>query len=98
VWNLIEADPQLVRAILDLSGMSSGDHTLELQIQIDARPVQIVSVTPRTITFMLEPLTTKTLSVDLSISGEAAIGYQAVNAVLEPVEVVIPAPSPRSRK
>lgn len=89
VWNLIEADPQIVRAILDLSGMSSGDHTLELQIQIDVRPVQIVSVTPRTITFLLEPLTTKTLEVDLSISGEAAVGYQAGDAVLEPAEVVI---------
>jgi YbbR domain-containing protein len=38
---------------------------------------------------MLEPLTTKTLSVDLSISGEAAIGYQAGDAVLDPAEVVI---------
>jgi YbbR domain-containing protein len=62
IWNLIEADPQLVRAILDLSGMSSGEHVEELQIQVDARPVQIVSVSPRTITFILEPLITKTLS------------------------------------
>lgn len=89
VWNLIEADPQIIRAILDLSGMSSGEHTLELQIQIDVRPVQIVSVTPRTITFLLEPLTTKNMGVDLSISGEAAIGYQVGDAVLEPNEVVI---------
>lgn len=89
IWNLIEADPQLVRAILDLSGMSSGDHVEELQIQVDARPVQIVSVSPRTITFILEPLITKTLSIDLSVSGEAAIGYQVGEASLEPVEVVI---------
>jgi len=89
IWNLIEADPQLVRAILDLSGMSSGEHVEELQIQVDARPVQIVSVSPRTITFILEPLITKTLSIDLSVSGEAAIGYQVGEANLEPVEVVI---------
>jgi YbbR domain-containing protein len=89
IWNLIEADPQLVRAILDLSGMSSGEHVEELQIQVDARPVQIVSVSPRTITFILEPLITKTLSVDLSVSGEAAVGYQVGEANLEPVEIVI---------
>lgn len=89
VWDLIEADPQLVRAILDLSSMSSGEHVVELQIQIDARPIQIVSVAPRVVTFTLEPLTTKTLDVDLSISGEAAIGYQVGDATIEPGEVVI---------
>ncbi|WKZ34920.1 MAG: CdaR family protein [Anaerolineales bacterium] len=89
VWNMIEADPQLVRAILDLSGMSSGEHSVELQIQIDVRPVQIISVAPRTVTFLLEPLTTKTLSVDLSVAGEPAIGYQAGDASMEPMEVVV---------
>jgi YbbR domain-containing protein len=89
VWDIIEADPQIVRAILDLSGLSSGEHSLDLQIQIDARPVQIVSVGPRTITFMLETLATQTHSIDVSISGETAIGYQAGEASLEPVEVVV---------
>ena len=89
VWNLIEADPQIVQAILDLSGLSSGEHSLDLQIQIDARPVQIISVGPRTITFMLETLATQTLSVDLSLAGETAIGYQVGEASLEPVEVVV---------
>lgn len=89
VWDQIEADPQIVRAILDLSGMSSGEHVMDLQIQVNVRPVQIVSVSPRTITFTLEPLITQTLKVDLSLSGEAAIGYQAGDASLEPVEVVV---------
>ena len=89
VWSLIEDDPSLVRAILDLSSMSSGEHVVELQIQIDPRPIQIVSVTPRTITFTLEPLTTKSFDVDLSLSGEAAVGYQVGEATLEPVEVVV---------
>ncbi|MCQ3938814.1 MAG: hypothetical protein DPW18_17475 [Chloroflexi bacterium] len=89
VWSLIEDDPGLVRAILDLSSMSSGEHVVELQIQIDPRPVQIVSVSPRTIAFTLEPLMTKSFDVDLSISGEAAVGYQVGEASLEPVEVVV---------
>ena len=89
VWSLIEDDPSLVRAILDLSSMCSGEHVVELQIQIDPRPIQIVSVTPRTITFTLEPLTTKSFDVDLSLSGEAAVGYQVGEATLEPVEVVV---------
>lgn len=89
VWNMIEADPQIVRAILDLSGLSSGNHSLDPQIQVDARPVQIVTVAPRTIIFTLESLATQTLSVDLSLSGEVAIGYQAGEATIEPVIVVV---------
>jgi YbbR domain-containing protein len=89
VWDIIEADPQTVRAILDLSGLSSGEHSLDLQIQINARPVQIVSVGPRTITFTLEVLTAQTLPVDLSLSGETAVGYQAGEAVLNPLKVVV---------
>jgi len=89
IWSMIEADPQLVRAILDLSGISSGEHTLELQIQVNARPVQIVSAAPAAIPFTLEPLMTKSFNLDLSISGEAAVGYQVGNAKMEPLEVVV---------
>jgi len=89
VWSLIQTDAQSVRAILDLSGLSAGEHSLDLQIQIDARPAQVVSVTPHTITFTLEALATKNFSVDLSLSGETAIGYQTGKAKIDPLEVVI---------
>jgi YbbR domain-containing protein len=89
VWDVIDADPQTVQVILDLSGMSSGEHTLELQTQVNARPVQIVSVAPHTITFMLEALDTQTFSVDLSLAGETAVGYQVGEISLDPVEIVV---------
>jgi len=89
VWTLIESDPKLVRAILDISGLSEGEHTIELQIQVNARPVQIVSATPKTLVFALEPLITKTMDVDLRVSGEVAVGYQVGESTLEPVQVVI---------
>lgn len=89
VWKLIDADPQSVRAILDVSSLSSGEHTLDLQIQVDARPVQIVSVSPRTFVFTLEPLVTKPMDVDIRISGEAAIGYQVGAAIVDPEKVVV---------
>jgi YbbR domain-containing protein len=89
IWDMIEADPQIVSAILDLSGLSSGSHSLDLQIQVDARPVQVVSVAPRTILFTLETLDTQTVSVDVSLSGEAAIGYQAGDIIIEPLNVVV---------
>src|SRR5512143_202172 len=56
VWNELETHPENVRAILDLSGLSEGEHTVNLQIQIVARPVQIVSAKPSSVTVALEPL------------------------------------------
>lgn len=89
VWRMIDADDSLVHAILDLSGLSSGEHTNELQIQVNARPVQILSAAPNSVTFSLEPLATEALNVDLSLSGEAAVGYQIGDAAVEPLKVVV---------
>lgn len=89
VWALIDNDPNIVNAILDISGLSSGKHTLDLQIQVNARPVQIVSVSPRTFTFTLESLITKSMDVDLRVAGEAAVGYQIGGVNLDPVTVVV---------
>ena len=92
VWDKLTSDKNEVRAILDLSGLSAGDHTLDIQIQISTQPVRIVSATPQTATITLEPLATRTFTVDLSITGEPAIGYQAGDPNLEPSEVVISGP------
>lgn len=89
VWEVIETNPQSVQAILDLSGLSSGDHELDLQVQINARPVKIVSVLPGSVTFLLEDLSAKTFPVDVSLAGVPAIGYQAGDVSLEAVEVVV---------
>jgi YbbR domain-containing protein len=89
VWDLIDTDPQIVQAILDLSGLSSGEHNKDLQLQVNARPVQIKSVVPSAVTFILEPLGTQTYSIDLSVSGETAIGYEAGEASIEPEQVVV---------
>ncbi len=89
VWDMVEANPSLVRAILDFSGLSSGEHTIELQVQLNARPVQILSVAPNAVTFTLEPLATQTLNVDVSLAGEAAIGYQVGDVSLAPMQIVV---------
>ena len=92
VWEKMLTEGSDIRAILDLSGLSDGVHTLEIQIQIPTRPVRIESAMPRTATVTLEPLDTQTFPIDLSISGEPAIGYQAGDPSLEPNEVVVSGP------
>ncbi|MBN1450314.1 MAG: hypothetical protein JW963_04800 [Anaerolineales bacterium] len=91
-WDRLLNERSEIRAILDLSGLSAGDHTLDIQIQIPTRPIRIVSATPQTATITLEPLATRTFPVDLSISGVPAIGYQAGDPSLEPGEVVVSGP------
>jgi YbbR domain-containing protein len=89
VWNDLDADPSLVHVILDLSGLSAGEHTSELQIQVDARPVQILTTTPKSVLFSLESIATKPFPVDVTLSGESSIGYQIGEAMIEPAEVVV---------
>jgi YbbR domain-containing protein len=98
VWEQLSTNPQSVRAVLDLSGLSAGEHSVNLQIQVDARPVRIVSAGPSSVTFTLEPLVTKRLDVELSIKGQPAIGYQAGESRLEPVQVVISGAQSQVRK
>lgn len=92
VWEQLLHEENKLRAVLDLSGLSVGSHTLPIQVQIPIRPVRIVSTTPETATVTLEPLSTRTLPLDLSLSGEPAIGYQAGKARLTPQEVIISGP------
>jgi YbbR domain-containing protein len=92
VWARLLNEENVVRAVLDLSGLSNGEHTLEIQIQISAGPVRIISATPRTATVALESLATRTFPIELAITGEPAIGYQAGEPEIVPEEIIISGP------
>ena len=92
VWDQLTTRSDSVRAVLDLSGLGAGEHKLDLQIQINARPVRIITVSPASVTLTLEPLISRTLPLDLSLSGQPATGYQAGNTSLDPQNVVIAGP------
>ncbi len=92
VWDQLTARPDDVRAILDLSGLSAGEHKVGIQIQISVRPVRIVSANPSSVTVSLEPLITRTLPLQSSLSGPPAIGYQAGSLSVDPQQVVLAGP------
>ncbi len=92
VWEQLIASDGQVRAVIDLAGLAAGEHELTTQLQIRNQPVKVISVTPETVNLTLEPLTTKTFSVAVVLSGEAAVGYQAGIAQFEPAEVLISGP------
>lgn len=93
VWQKLLAEEGDIKAILDLSGLSAGEHTLDIKVQISTRPVRIISTTPRTATITLEPLASQSFPVELNISGEPAIGYQAGEPTIDPKEVIISGPA-----
>jgi YbbR domain-containing protein len=84
LWLELETDARMVRAILDLSRLTAGEHQVELQIQVDMRPVRIVSVAPASVAIRLEPLAERTFEVDLNQLGQLGVGYQAGEPVVQP--------------
>ena len=92
VWEQLIAQENSVQGILDITGLSAGEHTQVIQIRIGARPAKTVLTTPETITFTLEPLSTQSLPVDIILSGQPAVGYQAGEATVEPTQIAISGP------
>jgi len=92
VWEQLTAQEEAVRALLDLSGLSAGDHTLNIQIQVATRPTQIVLANPTSVTVTLEVLDTRTLIIDTSLQGQPAVGYQAGDMTLDSLSVIASGP------
>ena len=92
VWEQLIAQENSVTSILDISGLSAGEHTQPVQVQIGLRPVQIVLKSPETVTFTLEPLKTQSLPVDIDLTGQPAVGFQAGDPAVEPTLIAISGP------
>ena len=93
IWNEMTADDDAVRAILDLSGVEEGTHTIKVGLQITSRPVEVISRSVETVEITLEKVASKKLDVDLILRGEPAIGYETRRATFEPHEVTISGPA-----
>ena len=92
IWEQLTAQENSVNSVLDISGLSAGEHTQTVQVRVGARPVQIVLKTPETVTFTLEPLKTQSLPVDVELSGQPAVGFQAGDTTVEPTQIAISGP------
>jgi YbbR domain-containing protein len=92
IWTALLNEPNPVRAILDLSSLSSGPHTQPIQIQIGLRPVEIVSYTPSEVNLTLEPLVNRIVPIRLITKGEPAIGFQAGDPVLSKTSALVSGP------
>lgn len=92
VWEKMLSVPKPLRAFLDLSNLDAGEHLLDVQIQVSAWPVRVVSVTPSLVTLNLERLIAHTFGLEPVLVGELPIGFQAGELNLEPMQVVVSGP------
>lgn len=92
IWDELISSDTLIHAVVDLTGFQAGTRAVEVQLQIAARPVRIISVEPATFNLSLEQLVTITLPVELTLNGEPAIGYNAGEVVIDPAQAVISGP------
>jgi len=92
VWEKLTSEKDAVHTLVDLSGLGTGTYRLDVQVQIGVQPVRIISFSPEQLDLTLEALVTRSLPVQLSLTGTPAIGYQAGDAALDPAEVVISGP------
>jgi YbbR domain-containing protein len=89
VWDRLDEQEKPIRAVVDLSGMSAGEHPVRVQVQVSEGPARIVSVSPTSFTVTLEALASRVLPVGLTLNGQPATGYQSGSAALEPLEVLV---------
>lgn len=93
VWNGLLSQQSPVRAILDISGLGAGTHVVDVQIQVAARPVQVVTYSPRSVSVTLENLVSRKLPINLVTQGEPAVGFQAGTPKLDFEEATITGPA-----
>jgi len=89
IWNKLNNNPELIKAWIDLSGLTSGEHILDVKVVIDASPVRFVSIEPAEININLEPLLQRNFTVQIVENGELPLGYKKDDVLLEPDEVII---------
>jgi len=88
-WARLDGKDKPIRAVVDLSGMSAGEHLVRVQVQVSESPARVVSARPTTITVTLEPLANRTFPVGLTLNGQPATGYQAGDPILDPQGILV---------
>jgi YbbR domain-containing protein len=89
VWARLDGKEKPIRAVVDLSALSAGEHLVRVQVQVSETPARVVLVTPSSFSISLESLASQVFPVSLTLNGQPATGYQAGDPVLDPNEILV---------
>jgi len=93
LWASELTSSDAIRAIADLSGVGAGDHTIPINLQINARPVNVESYSPDQIEIMIEETYSESFDIDLISPSSPAIGYEANDPVLSKLTATVSGPA-----
>jgi YbbR domain-containing protein len=94
VWDRMASVENAVRTWIDLTGLGAGTHVVPVQIHISEvfKPMRLISLNPETVTVTLEELVSVDFVVQVQVTGELAVGYQAGVAARKPSVVTVTGP------
>lgn len=91
--DLLSARPEDYRLQVDLSTATAGRHTMAVKVESLPRGIQLMGMSPGTVTVTIEALQTKEFEVQIRTSGTPAEGYKAGTPIVRPtnrVHVTLP--------
>jgi len=91
--DLFSASPEDYKMVVDVTGMEEGRHELPITVSRLPRNIELVSVTPHTVSVVLESMLTKEFEVKIKTEGAPAKGYKVGEPIVKPenrVHVTLP--------
>lgn len=82
LWQTLIDSPELIHASIDLTGLREGTYELDVEVEVDAKPVKVETIGPASMQVILEPLYSKYLPIQLVQPSQPAVGYEAGEPVL----------------
>jgi len=92
-WASSLTSTNIVRALVDLTGLKSGSYEVPVRIQITSRPVRVESITPVTVSLTMEKKTGKSLPIQLIQPAGPAVGYEAGKPELSSDDATVTGPA-----
>ena len=92
-WDSELSSSNVVRAIIDISGLVAGDHSVPVNLQIDAQPVKVESYSPDVIDIIIEEIYSESFNINLIQPSSPGIGYEAGNPTLNKKTATVNGPS-----
>jgi len=92
IFRQLENDPNLINVTLDLSGLDSGVHNLNPQVNISLSPAEVVRMNPATIFVKLDSIISRQFDIQVNVIGNPAIGFDVESPELNQETVTISGP------
>ncbi len=82
-----------MHAYIDLTNVSTGTLSVPVHVDVQVSPVQVLKITPATVSLTVEEIAEKEVTVTVRVKGTAIFGYKAEEPVVIPQTVRVRGPA-----